>query len=43
MVHASLDIIERQLADPARFAAATTVLRLTDLRKSVAPNPMDEE
>jgi transposase-like protein len=41
MVHASLDVLERQLADRydrARFTAATAVLRLAGLRKVVPPD-----
>jgi hypothetical protein len=40
MIHPSLDVIEQHLADPydrSRFRAANSVLRLSDLRRVVAP------
>jgi transposase-like protein len=40
LVHPSLDVMERHLADRydrAQFRAAAAILRLADLRKSIAP------
>jgi hypothetical protein len=40
LVHPAIDVLEKQLTDtyePTRICAAGVLLRLTDLRKAIAP------